>query len=53
MAEISLKNDGHKRPLLEAQIEESFQKKKLSKKRDFMLKNMKKTESPKMVSKRL
>ena len=47
------KNDGHKKPLLEAQIEESFQKNILSKKNDFRLKNMKKTESPKMVSKRL
>ena len=49
----ALKNDGLKRPLLEALIEESLQKNKLSKKTDFRTKNMKKTESPKMVSKRL
>ena len=33
--EISLKNDGHKRPLLEAQLEESFQKKKVIEKKGF------------------
>ena len=31
-AEIGLKNDGHKRPLLEAQIEESLKKKIIGKK---------------------
>ena len=45
-------NDGQKRPLLEAQIEKFFQF-FFSKKCDFMFKNMKKTESSKMVSKRL
>merc|ERR1712115_363687 len=46
-AEICLKNDGHKRPLLEAQIEESFQKKIYRKKKDFMITNMKKLKDQK------
>ena len=43
-------NDGHKRPLLELQIEESFQTFFL-KKCDFSSKKLNKTENPKITSK--
>ena len=52
-AETAENNDSHKRPLLEAQIEESFQFFLSLKKCDFRFKDMKKTESPKMTSKGL
>ena len=50
-ARTAKNNDDHKWPLLEEQIEESFQNTNLSKISDFRFTNMKRTKSPKVTTK--